>query len=79
MEIKVHVFAYLRKYLSNGKDNESRKVVLPDGATIENLCNELQIPLTLAKLTVIKGTQVPLDTPLKHGDEVSIFPPIAGG
>lgn len=79
MQVRIKVFAYLRKYLPLTSDREGKTLEVPDNITVSSLCSILKIPLNLAKLTLINGEQVNLEKTLKSGDEVSIFPPLYGG
>ena len=79
MQVKVKVFAYLRKYLSESADREGKTVEVPGDATVLLLCSSLKIPLDLARLTLVNGEQVSHEKVLKQGDEISIFPPLYGG
>ena len=39
----------------------------------------LGIPADLARVILVNGHNAPADRPLTAGDEVAIFPPLAGG
>ena len=49
------------------------------GTTIGQLIEQIQIPLSEAKLVFINGVRKHLDTPLTGGERVGIFPPVGGG
>jgi len=80
------------KYLVSVRDKTGRgeeEAELPAGSTLGHLAEWLQTryglevpsPHVMAVLNGRGWGQLPqkLDTPLKDGDAVSIFPPIAGG
>jgi len=73
MYIKIKLFASLRKF---GPDEQV--VELPENATIDDAINSLNIP-KIALLKIVNGEHRPATYPLKDGDELALFPPIAGG
>lgn len=82
MQIKVKLFANLRKKLPpiSGGPAGRGTLELTDSATVTDLIQQLDIPLDLAQMVLVNGEQTrAFDRPLAHGDQVSIFPPVAGG
>jgi molybdopterin synthase sulfur carrier subunit len=80
VQVKVKLFATLRKYLPEAGSSGAGTVELPEGATIRELVKKLEIPEPLARLVMVDGQHVPdLDQKLEDGQTVSIFPPVAGG
>jgi molybdopterin converting factor small subunit len=73
MNIKIKLFASLRKF---GPDEQV--VELPENATIDDAINSLNIP-KIALLKIVNGEHRPAIHQLKEGDELALFPPIAGG
>ncbi len=49
------------------------------GTSVRTLVQQLGIPETKAKLIFINNFKVSLDTVLKDGDRLGIFPPVGGG
>ena len=79
MNVSVQLFAYFRKQIK-GLDAEGRKkVALPEKARISDLLKVLGIPQGRFKLIIHNGIHCKEDKVLADGDQVSIFPPIAGG
>ncbi|MGO9014252.1 MAG: MoaD/ThiS family protein [Dissulfurispiraceae bacterium] len=76
MKVKIKLFASLRQF---GPDEQ--EVELPDNATIEDAINMIKInlPGTFPLLKIVNGEHRPVKYPLKDGDELALFPPIAGG
>jgi len=74
MRVKVKLFASLRTF---GPDEEV--VELPDHATIDDVIRSLKIPGTIRLLRVVNGEHRPTEYVLKDGDELALFPPLAGG
>jgi molybdopterin converting factor small subunit len=51
-----------------------------DGHTrVEDILERLKIPEEIPKIILINGVHGKREQPLKDGDVVSIFPPVAGG
>lgn len=74
MKAKIKLFATLR----NGRFDIS-DMELADGTTIFTLINSLNIEKKDAAILFINGIHAELDSVIKEGDEVAIFPPIGGG
>lgn len=73
MQVKIKLFASLRQF---GPDEQV--IELPDNATIDDAINSLNFPKT-ALLRIVNGEHRPAVHQLKDGDELALFPPIAGG
>jgi len=74
MRVKIKLFATLRKY-----GPEEQEVELPANATIEDAINLLNLPEKLPVLKIVNGEHRPAKHALNEGDEIALFPPIAGG
>ena len=74
MQVKVKLFASLRSF---GSDEQVLE--LPAGTTIDDVIHILRIPGTIRLLRIVNGEHRPADHVLKDGDELALFPPIAGG
>jgi molybdopterin converting factor small subunit len=74
MKVKIKLFATLRKF---GPDEQ--EIELPDGATVDDAINMLNLPVKISLLKIVNGEHRPPKHPLKDGDELALFPPIAGG
>jgi len=74
MKVKIKLFASLRKI---GPDEQM--VDLPENAVIEDAITFVKIPQNIRLLRIVNGEHRPADYPLKEGDELALFPPIAGG
>ncbi len=79
MQVSIKLFASLRKKLPKGSMGKAT-LDLVDRATINDLIHHLDIPLDLAQMVLVNGEQTrEFDQALADGDQVSIFPPVAGG
>ena len=79
MKVQVELYANLSKYLPPGAEGRKAVVELPDGSTIGELMKHLSIPAEMTALLMVNGAHHPLDTVLKDGHTLAIFPPLAGG
>jgi molybdopterin converting factor small subunit len=79
--ITVHVklFATLRDLRPGLGIGEAFPVELSDGATIDDLVRELELPQDQVKLVFVNALVRELDHVLADGDELGIFPPVGGG
>jgi molybdopterin converting factor small subunit len=74
MKVRIKLFATLRNY-----GPEEQETELPDNATLEDAIKLLKLPEKIPVLKIVNGEHRNLNHPLKEGDEIAIFPPIAGG
>jgi len=74
MNVKVKLFASLRSF---GPDEQVLE--LPDETTINEVIRSFKFPGTIRLLMIVNGEHRPTDHVLKDGDELALFPPIAGG
>jgi molybdopterin converting factor small subunit len=74
MKVKVKLFASLRTF---GPDEQVLEV--PARTTIDDVVHILKIPGTIRLLRIVNGEHRPADHRLQEGDELALFPPLAGG
>ena len=74
MKVKIKLFASLRQF---GADEQV--VELPDGTTIVDVVLRLKIPPTIRLLKIVNGVHQKSGHVLQDGDDLALFPPIAGG
>jgi molybdopterin converting factor small subunit len=79
MRIRVKLFAALAHYFKNSTAGTPFEVEISDRATLADLVNQLKLPHKEVKVFFVNGRARPLDWTLEPGDEVGIFPLIAGG
>jgi molybdopterin converting factor small subunit len=79
MQVKVKLFATLRDYLPKDSDGKSCMVAADEQTTIEQIISKLNIPGDIPKIILVNGRNGSLTQTIKPGDELSIFPPVAGG
>jgi len=78
MKITIRLFTVLQKYLP--PDARGRATVaVQDGATVQQALEQLGIPGDIALILLVNGRQKKAGDILQDGDELTVFPPIAGG
>ncbi|NWF92244.1 MAG: MoaD/ThiS family protein [Syntrophaceae bacterium] len=78
MQVTVKLFATLSQYAKVGPGTPF-EMELPEGATVADIVNQLKLPQKEVKVFFVNGRARSSDWPLRSGDEVGIFPLIAGG
>lgn len=79
MIVRVKLHAILRKFLPPEARDQTAVLELPDGATVSDAIARLGIPANHASMLVSGDDYLRPETRLRDGQEVSIFPPLAGG
>ena len=73
--IHIKLFATLRKFLPD----DAEAFAIASGITVGQLIKHLGIPTAKAKLIFVNSQKAGLNTVLKDGDRLGIFPPVGGG
>ena len=88
LKITVKVFATLTQFLSQEflaqhpqaiRSGSPVELELPEDSTLDDLVDLLCLPKELVKVTFVNARAEGSDYRLQAGDEVGMFPPIAGG
>lgn len=74
-QIQIKLFAGLQSFSPPSADHFE----IDSGISVNELLALLDMPAEKAKLIFINGIKADLDTPLKGGERVGIFPPVGGG
>lgn len=74
MKINIKLYATFREGRFAAETME-----FPDGATVLDVAKKLQIEPEEISIAMINGTSSELDTVLKEGDTLVLFPPVGGG
>jgi molybdopterin converting factor small subunit len=77
--VDVKLFATLRKYLPPDAKNKTVTLALSDGQTVGDALDAAGVPREEAHLRILEGDSRSLEHPLRDGDTLSVFPPVAGG
>lgn len=79
MKVHVKLFASLRKYAPAGTGGDRIIVELPDDAVVSDAIARLGIPAEHARMIVSNDKQLDATARLQDGQEINLFPPLAGG
>ena len=79
IEVRVKLFATLRRQFPDLEIGEAMSITLPGGATTAQLVERLDLPNEQVKVIFVNGTVRKREFTLSDGDEVGIFPPVGGG
>jgi len=75
ISIDLKLFATLQEFTPQS----SGAHIIAAGTSVGTLVQQLGIPEKKAKLIFINNLKATLDTVLKDGDRLGIFPPVGGG
>ena len=83
MNVTLKLYATLSDYLPPGTRQNMVRVEVADDATVGALINRYNLPPKLTHLVLVNGVYIApearADAPLREGDTVAVWPPIAGG
>lgn len=80
MKVHVKLMATLRSKLPPGAKGGAAEMDVPEGQTVGGLLESLGIVASTIHLSMVNGAMEPdRSRVLKEGDEVTAFPPVAGG
>jgi molybdopterin converting factor small subunit len=83
MKITLKLFAGLERLLPSGASGNKAEIDVLADARLKDVIEQSRVPPEMAKLVVVNGVYVPPQERdsrrLEPGDEVAIWPPIAGG
>ena len=74
-KIQLKLYATLRKFLPDDCD----ELDIEPGSSVNDILKQLGIPDNEAKLIFIDGKKGAIDTILKGGERLGVFPPVGGG
>jgi sulfur carrier protein ThiS len=82
MILTFKLYASLSEYLPPGSHNQQIKVDVAEDTTPVMLLERYGVPLTEVHLVLVNGVFVPpseRNTPLSEGDQLAVWPAVAGG
>lgn len=82
MRITLKLYASLTQYLPPGAKGQEVEIEIADGASPTSVLEKNNVPLAHAHLVLVNGVFVPhdeRDKPLRDGDVMAAWPPVAGG
>ncbi len=83
MRITFKLFATLSDYLPPERQGNILPIEVPEGTSITDIFHQFQLPIKLVHLVLVNGKYIKAEErdtyPLKEGDVLAIWPPVAGG
>jgi len=82
MTITFKLFASLSRYLPAGAEDHQIRLDVPEGTSPLTLLQCNGVPLAQVHLVLVNGVFVPpgnREHPLRDGDELAVWPAVAGG
>jgi molybdopterin synthase sulfur carrier subunit len=79
MRISVTLHGTLRRFLPAGSSGNAAGLDMPEGATVADVVARLGIPPDHTKMMVSGDEYLETTSILHDGQEVNLFPPLAGG
>ena len=79
MIIELRLFASLARYLPDKSDGRSFTMEVHGGTTVKDILEKVGVPLGEVKLIFLNGIRSEMESSLKDGDRLGVFPPVAGG
>jgi sulfur carrier protein ThiS len=83
MQIKLKLFATLGDYLPPGSRGNQVQLDIPEDDSVLAVLSRLRLPSRLTHLVLVNGVYIAPDARatrrLSPGDQLAVWPPIAGG
>ncbi|MGA0960379.1 MAG: MoaD/ThiS family protein [Sedimenticolaceae bacterium] len=82
MQIHFELYASLMRHLPSGSSRHRATLDVDETTSAHDLIDTYGVPREMAHLVVVNGIFTPpekRDEPLKEGDVLAIWPPVAGG
>ena len=79
MKVYVKLYALLRKHHPGPNRSVPLEVELPEGALVADLVPALKLPVGILRSAFVNNETAQLQSALKDGDQVALFPPVVGG
>ncbi len=83
MKIELKLYATLTRYLPQGSVNHTAVLDVAAGATPSRVIEDMKLPKEACFLVLVNGIFVTPEErdakPIREGDALAIWPPIAGG
>ncbi len=79
----IKLYSVLAQHLPPGAEKNTAPIQIDETTTVGGLIGSLNLPLQHCHLVLLNGVFVPpearVTTPVREGDALAIWPPVAGG
>jgi molybdopterin converting factor small subunit len=79
MKIIVKLHGILRDYRPHGVNVDQFEIEVGEAAVVRQAAEHFDIPPKRVHAVFVNGEEATLETRLRHGDHVRLFPPVVGG
>lgn len=79
MRVRIKLFATLSRYRGDATPGIPFEIEVPEGATLADPVKQLKLPREEVNVLFVNGRSRSMDWVLGPGDEIGIFPLVAGG
>ncbi len=79
MQVNVHVFATLRRYVPELGIGQVLEMDVDPGTTLADIQDRLGLPDNEVKIVMRNGLQAELSDTVQDGDRIAYIPAVAGG
>lgn len=80
IDVQVKLYASLRRYRPGVALGQAFTCTVTEGTSVAQLVAEtLELPPDVVAIVLVNGIQHSPEYPLSAGDQVALFPPVAGG
>jgi len=80
MQVHVKLYASLRRYRPELAIGQAFECAVPDDITVGHLVDRvLRLPNAEVAIVLVNGVHSERERPLSDGDQIALWPPIAGG
>jgi molybdopterin synthase sulfur carrier subunit len=79
MQVNVHVFATLRRYVPELGIGQALEMDVDPGTTLADIQARLGLPDNEVKVVMRNGLQAELSDTVQDGDRIAYIPAVAGG
>jgi sulfur carrier protein ThiS len=83
MKMQLKLYASLTKFLPEGSANHTAELDVDEGMTATQVIEKMQLPKEACFLVLLDGIYLTPEErdvrPIREGEALSIWPPIAGG
>ena len=76
MLVQLRLLGSFARFGSNLREG---KLLLSEGARIQDVVDELGLPAQNIMLVLVNGQPASLNAELSEGDSIQVFPPVGGG